>query len=83
MASQVAHYLIQADLLPNLGAPLWDTSAFLSQSSAMGTLLHGLMGYDARPAGLQLLFYVTVLVSIATGMRWVTRRGQRPALVAA
>lgn len=76
MASQVARNLIQADLLPSLGAPLWDTSALLSQSSAAGTLLHGLIGYDAQPAGMQLLFYVVVLVAIASGMFWVTQRGQ-------
>jgi high-affinity iron transporter len=76
MASQAARFLIQADLLPSLGAPLWDTSAVLSQSSAVGTLLHGLMGYDPQPAGMQLLFYVTVLVAIACGMFWVSRRGQ-------
>ena len=76
MASQVARNLIQADLLPSLGAPLWDTSAILSQSSVAGTLLHGLIGYDAQPAGMQLLFYVVVLVAIASGMFWVGRRGQ-------
>jgi high-affinity iron transporter len=76
MASQAARFLIQADLLPSLGAPLWDTSAVLSQSSAMGTLLHGLIGYDPQPAGMQLLFYVVVLVTIASGMLWVSRHGQ-------
>lgn len=76
MASQVARNLIQADLLPSLGAPLWDTSTLLSQSSAAGTLLHGLIGYDAQPAGMQLLFYVVVLVAIASGMFWVAQRRQ-------
>lgn len=76
MASQVARNLIQADLLPSLGAPLWDTSALLSQSSAAGTLLHGLIGYDAQPAGMQLLFYVVVLVAIASGMFWIAQRRQ-------
>ena len=77
MASQVARYLVQADLLPSLGAPLWDTSDVLSQSSALGTLLHGLVGYDAQPAGMQLLFYLVALVSIALAMQAVKRREQR------
>jgi high-affinity iron transporter len=77
MASQAARFLVQADLLPSLGAPLWDTSDVLSQSSAVGTLLHGLMGYDAQPAGMQLLFYVIVLLTIASGMAWVKRRQRR------
>ncbi|WP_309678350.1 FTR1 family protein [Polaromonas sp.] len=79
MASQAARFLIQADLLPSLGAPLWDTSAVLPQTTAVGTLLHGLIGYDAQPAGMQIVFYVVVLASIAAGMRWVTPRGQHGA----
>ncbi len=77
MASQVARNLVQADLLPSLGSPLWDTSAFLSQSSAVGTLLHGLVGYDAQPTGMQLLFYVVVLMAISSGMFWVAQRRAR------
>lgn len=74
MASQVARSLIQADVIPSLGAPLWDSSSLLSQSSPVGTLLHGLMGYNAQPAGAQLLFYVVVLVAIASAMFLVNRR---------
>jgi len=74
MAAQAARFLVQADLLPSLGAPLWDTSDVLSQTSALGTLLHGLMGYDAQPSGTQVLFYVVVLIAIASGMRWTSSR---------
>ena len=78
MASQAARFLIQADLLPSLAAPLWDTSALLSQTSLAGTLLHSLVGYDARPAGMQIVFYVLVLVAIGAGMKFV-RNGPPPA----
>lgn len=77
MASQAARFLIQADLLPSLGSPLWDTSAVLSQTTAVGMLLHGLVGYDPQPAGMQILFYVVVLVAIASGMWWVNPRGPK------
>lgn len=77
MASQAARFLIQADLLPSLGAPLWDTSAVLSQTTAVGMLLHGLVGYDPQPAGMQILFYVVVLVIIASAMWWVAPRGPK------
>jgi len=77
MASQAARFLIQADLLPSLGSPLWDTSGLLSQNSALGTLLHGLIGYDAQPAGMQIVFYVVVLIAITAGTRWAAPRGQR------
>jgi len=70
MASQAAHFLIQADMLPSLAAPLWDTSAALPEQSVLGQLLHSLIGYEAKPQGMQVLFYVVALVVIATGMRW-------------
>ena len=70
MASQTARFLIQADVLPSWGAPLWDTSDVLSQSSALGSILHGLVGYDPQPAGMQMVFYALAVVVIYTGMRW-------------
>jgi len=70
MASQAAHYLIQADLLPSLAAPVWDTSAMLPETSLPGMLLHSLAGYDPRPAGMQLIFYALTLATIALGMKW-------------
>jgi high-affinity iron transporter len=79
MASQAARLLVQADLLPSLGAPLWDSSAVLTQTSALGTILHGLVGYEAQPAGMQVLVYVLVLLTIASGMRWVANRTRQPA----
>ncbi|MES2364603.1 MAG: FTR1 family protein [Pseudomonadota bacterium] len=72
MASQAAHFLIQADLLPSLAAPIWDTSALLPMNTIPGMLLHSLIGYDPRPAGMQLIFYVFTLVSIAMGMKWAS-----------
>jgi high-affinity iron transporter len=70
MASQSARFLIQADLLPSLAAPLWDTSGMLPENGIPGMLLHSLIGYDSRPAGMQLVFYMVALVTIGTGMKW-------------
>jgi len=69
MASQAAHFLIQADLLPSLASPLWDSSAILSEQSVAGKLLHTLIGYESHPAGMQLVFYVAALIIIGLGMR--------------
>lgn len=74
MASQAAYYLVQADVLPSLGAPLWDTSSVLSQSSAIGTLLNTLIGYNDQPAGMQMVFYGVALVAIRVGMLVVAKR---------
>ena len=76
MASQAARLLIQADLLPSLATPLWDTSSLLPPDSILGTLLHGLAGYDARPAGMQIIFYGVVLVSIVVGMKLISQSKQ-------
>ncbi len=68
MASQGAAFLLQADLLPSLGN-LWDTSGILSEQSLIGQALHALVGYVARPTGIQLVFYLGTLVLIAGLMR--------------
>jgi len=79
MASQAARFLIQADVLPSLANPLWDTSALLPQTSLLGTLMRSLMGYEERPAGMQIVFYVLVLIVIGSGMKWFnSSRPERP-----
>lgn len=76
MASQAARFLIQADLIPSLAAPLWDTSAFLPEDSIFGNLLHALAGYDARPAGMQVVFYGFAVAATVAAMRWTAHRTQ-------
>ena len=77
MASQAAHFLIQADLLPSLAAPLWDTSAVLPENGLPGMLLHSLIGYDSRPAGMQIVFYLAALLAIIAGMKWAAHPRQQ------
>jgi high-affinity iron transporter len=74
MASQAARYLIQANVVPSLAAPLWDTSSLVPNSSVVGKALQGLVGYDAQPAGMQIAFFITALVAIWAGMSWSRRR---------
>ena len=71
MAGQSARFLIQGDLLPALASPLWDTSGWLTTDSTVGMLLHVLVGYDARPSGMQALFYFATIALILAGMRWL------------
>ncbi len=74
MAGQAAKYLIQADYLPAWGYDIWDSSWLASNGSIPGEILRTLIGYDARPAGMQLLFYVSTLLLIVGGMKLVKRR---------
>ncbi|MEO8667194.1 MAG: FTR1 family protein [Bauldia sp.] len=66
MAAQAVFYLDQAGYLTVLGKTVWDTSAFLPQSSLLGIVLHTLVGYSDRPSAMQLVAYVaTVLIMVA------------------
>jgi high-affinity iron transporter len=69
LAAQAAGFLNQLGLLPALGNGLWNTSGILSQNSLIGQFLHILIGYIARPSGIQVVFYVGTLLSIFLLMR--------------
>lgn len=64
MAAHAANFLNQADLLPALGTRLWDTSSILSDDGVIGKALGALVGYIARPSGIEVLFYVATLLSV-------------------
>ncbi|MHB1056271.1 MAG: FTR1 family iron permease [Rhodanobacter sp.] len=67
LASTAARYLVQADLLPAWGQPLWDSSWLLGNGSLPGQAARILVGYDARPAGMQLVFYALTLLALWLG----------------
>ena len=71
IASQLARAIAQAGIVNVIGEPLWDTTAFLRADSPLGTVLHALLGYDPQPTGLQLAFYLSTLVAVFAGARWV------------
>jgi high-affinity iron transporter len=77
IASQLVKALIQAGFVERWSAPLWDTSGALAPDSALGTFLHALVGYDARPSAAQLASYIAVLALIYAGTR-LLRPAARP-----
>lgn len=79
IASQLARALSQAGVISAWGQSLWDTSNWLRVESPVGMVAHALAGYDARPTGLQLAFYVMALVIIVSGARWVKKAQARAA----
>jgi high-affinity iron transporter len=81
LASTGARFLVQANWLPAMGNQLWDTSALLSNGSVVGQALHILIGYDAHPAGIQMAFWLAVVVLLLIGMRMSTRAPPRAAPV--
>lgn len=70
LAAQGAGYLTQAGLLPMLGHRIWDSSWLLSEQSVVGQVLHILVGYMARPSGIELVFYGATL-AVVGGMMWL------------
>lgn len=77
MAAQAAGYLVQADKLPALADPIWDTSAWLPQQSVLGQVLHALVGYSERPSGMQLVFFVAVALGLGVAMKMINRPAAR------
>ncbi|MBN8955060.1 MAG: FTR1 family protein [Rhizobiales bacterium] len=80
LAAQAVQFLDAAGVVTTLEKTVWDTSAWLSESSLFGKLLHTLIGYTERPSEMQLLVYVAVLVVMAVLM-WVLKPpAKQPAL---
>ena len=73
LASTAARFLIQANWLPAWDNQVWNTSALLDNGSVVGQALHILIGYEARPAGMQIAFWLATTALLVLGMRWMTR----------
>ena len=69
LASQLAKTATQADWISLFGEQAWDISTLLPNDSAIGMVLHGVIGFDASPTQLQVLFYLG-----ATSLIWIAAR---------
>lgn len=69
LASQLARALAQAGFIETWAGPMWDSSPWLPLDSALGALLHALIGYDAQPSAAQLAAYLGALAFIFVGTR--------------
>lgn len=76
MAGQAVAILHSADLLPGWGEELWDTSFLLDDQGYVGRSLHALIGYTARPSGIQLAAWAGTLVVLAVLSSLVSRPGR-------
>jgi high-affinity iron transporter len=81
MAGQAASVLHGVDLLPGWGEQLWDTSFLLADDTLVGRSLHALVGYSARPSGIQLAAWGATLALLWGVSRLVGRK--KPAQVIA
>jgi high-affinity iron transporter len=83
MAGQAAAILHSADLLPGWGEQLWNTSFILADDSYLGRSLHALVGYSARPSGIQLAAWVATLVALGVASRALSKPRVRAVAAAA
>jgi high-affinity iron transporter len=73
MAGQAAAILHSADLLPGWGEQLWNTSFILADDSFLGRSLHALVGYSARPSGIQLAAWLATLLLLSGASRLLSK----------
>ncbi|MGE0753683.1 MAG: FTR1 family protein, partial [Alphaproteobacteria bacterium] len=64
MSAHTAAFFTAADILPVVHHQLWDSSTILAEDSMLGKILHAMLGYTARPTGIQLIFYVCTFIVI-------------------
>jgi high-affinity iron transporter len=62
LAAQAVVFLQQGGIVEALSETAWDTSAWLSDTSLIGRVLHTLIGYADQPSRLQVAVYAAVLI---------------------
>lgn len=58
LASEAAGILTSSGIIISLSDQIWDTSWLVTDDSIFGRLLNIMLGYDARPNGMQIIFYI-------------------------
>jgi high-affinity iron transporter len=79
LGAQAVGFLAQAGLVTRGSTTLWDTAAWLPEASALGTLLHTLIGYMERPSHAQGLVYAAIVAALILAGQVVQRRAPQSA----
>jgi high-affinity iron transporter len=69
LSMQIAKQLLQIGMLDS-AEPLWDSSFIANEQSWFGELLYALLGYDAQPTPIQILFYLVAIAPILFALIW-------------
>ena len=88
LAATAAGFLVESGWLPAWGGQLWNTSRLVADDSLLGRTLGILIGYKARPEGIQVAAYLATLGAlvalVAVARRSLVRGvGARGAIVPA
>lgn len=76
LAAEAVGILTSVGVITDLTYSVWDSSWLISDKSAIGNILKILIGYEAKPNMIQLIFYCMTLTILSTISRWKTRRLQ-------
>jgi high-affinity iron transporter len=57
LAAKLANLLTAANIINCLNTPIWNSSSFIKDTSFLGRALNIIIGYEANPTGLQVIFY--------------------------
>jgi high-affinity iron transporter len=83
MAGQAAATLHSADLLPGWGEQIWNSSFLIADDSFLGRSLHALIGYAARPSGIQLAAWFGTLLLLVVASHILSKPRVRSVAVGA
>jgi high-affinity iron transporter len=75
LAAEAAGILTSSGIIEIYNDQLWNSSWLVSDQSAMGKILKVIIGYDARPNGLQLIFYVSTIMLTVVMMKMKSELG--------
>lgn len=67
LASEAAGILTSVGIVDFLSTPIWDSEDFISDFSLVGKILKILVGYNSKPNGLQIIFYLGTLLFVYIG----------------
>ncbi|RTK92386.1 MAG: hypothetical protein EKK61_04725 [Rickettsiales bacterium] len=62
LASEAAGILTSSGIIEVCSDQLWDTSWLVSNQSMLGKLLNIIVGYDSKPNGMQIIFYISTIL---------------------
>jgi len=71
LLANMVENLQSLDVLPGADFHIWNTGGMIADSSLLGDILHGLLGYAASPTALQLMTYI---IFLAVGLTAFLRR---------
>lgn len=69
LASEAAGILTSVGVIEMYRETLWDTSWLIDNNSIIGKLLHITVGYDSKPNGMQIIFYLSSIMFTLTMMK--------------